>query len=81
MGSGTGHVGVGRCKLHGGASPRAEVSGALVLARREAVVMGCPLDIDPHDALLECIRIAAGEVQYASEQIAKLQVDVAAGRS
>jgi hypothetical protein len=79
MGWGTGHLGVGRCKNHGGASPRAEVSGALVLARREAVVMGCPLDIDPHDALLECIRIAAGEVQYASEQIAKLQVDVAVG--
>jgi hypothetical protein len=41
--------------------------------------MGCPLDIDPHDALLECIRIAAGEVQYASEQIARLDVAAAAG--
>lgn len=34
--------------------------------------MGVPLDIEPHNAILECIRIAAGEVQYASEQIAAL---------
>lgn len=72
-GWGTSHVGVGRCKLHGGASPNAEVAGAVQLARREAVVMGCPLDIDPHEALLECLRIAAGEVAYASSKVAALE--------
>ncbi len=71
-GHGTSHVGVGCCKLHGGASPQAEVSGQVVLARREAAVMGVPLDIEPHNAILECIRISAGEVQYASERIAEL---------
>jgi hypothetical protein len=79
-GSGTGHVGTGRCKLHGGASPRAELSGAVHLARREATVMGSPLDVEPHVAILECIRIAAGEVRYASEQIAALEPDDAAGQ-
>jgi hypothetical protein len=29
-------------------------------------VMGSPLDVEPHVAILECIRIAAGEVRYAS---------------
>lgn len=78
-GAGTSHVGVGRCKLHGGASPQAEVSGAVELARREAVVMGRPLDIEPHEALLECVRIAAGEVQYASWQIELLTPEDAVG--
>jgi hypothetical protein len=36
--------------------------------------MGIPLDVEPHEAILECIRIAAGEVQYASERIAELDV-------
>ncbi len=35
--------------------------------------MGVPLDINPHDAILECIRITAGEVAYASERIAELK--------
>jgi hypothetical protein len=71
-GWGTSHVGTGRCKNHGGASPQAEVAGQVVLARREYQVMGIPLDISPQDALLECIRIAAGEVAYASGRIAEL---------
>lgn len=78
-GWGTDHVGVGRCTLHGGSSPQAEVSGQVMLARREAAVMGVPLDIEPHRAILECIRIAAGEVQYASERIAELDPAEAVG--
>lgn len=78
-GWGTGHAGVGRCKLHGGASPNAEVSGAVELARREAAVMGIPTDLEPHDALLECIRISAGEVRYASDRIAELEPGQATG--
>lgn len=71
-GYGTTHLGVGRCKNHGGASPQAELGGQVELARREAAVMGRPLDIDPYEAILECIRIAAGEVKYASERVAAL---------
>lgn len=72
-GHGTSHVGTGRCKMHGGSSPNAEVAGTVELARREAKVMGQPLPIDPHDAMLQCIHITAGEVQYASERIADLE--------
>lgn len=78
-GWGTSHQGQGRCKLHGGASPKAEVAGQVFLARREAAVMGVPLNIEPHMAILECIRIAAGEVAYASERIAELQPGEAVG--
>lgn len=78
-GWGTGHVGHGRCRLHGGSSPNAEVAGQVWLAHREALVMGIPLDVHPHEALLECIRIAAGEVSYASERIAELEESEAVG--
>lgn len=78
-GWGTQHVGVGRCKLHGGAEPHAQVNGMVLLARREQQVMGAPLPITPEDAILECIRIAAGEVRYASDRIAELQADEAVG--
>lgn len=78
-GARTNHTGEGRCWLHGGASPQAEVAGVVQLARREAVVMGQPLDLSPEEALLECIRIACGEVQYASERIAELSPDEAVG--
>lgn len=71
-GAGTTHVGIGRCRLHGGASPNAELAGSVVLARREAAVMGAPLPIDPHEAILQAIHITAGEVQYCSDRIAEL---------
>lgn len=78
-GHGTSHVGTGRCRRHGGSSPQAELAGQVVLARREAMVMGRPLDVQPHDAILECIRIAAGEVQYASDRISELAPAEAVG--
>jgi hypothetical protein len=42
-------------------------------------VMGRPLPIEPHEAILQCIAIAAGEVRYASEQIALLELTDAVG--
>lgn len=79
-GWGTGHHGTGRCKLHGGSTPNAELAGAVQLARRESGVMGVPLDVAPHVAILECIQIVAGEVRYASDQIAALEPADAAGQ-
>ena len=78
-GWGTNHVGAGRCKNHTGSTPSGQVSGLVELARPRAGTMGIPIDIDPHDAILECIRIAAGEVKYASDQIAELEEAEAVG--
>ncbi len=78
-GFGTKHVGVGKCSRHGGSSPQAELRGQLVIARGEAMVMGVPLPIEPGEAILQCIAIAAGEVRYADEQIAKLKLADAVG--
>lgn len=78
-GWGTGHPGVGRCKHHLGATKRSEKAGALALARRQATVMGVETDVDPHEAILKCIRICHGEVIYASERIAELAPEDAVG--
>lgn len=78
-GARTSHKGEGRCWKHGGASPQAEFAGQLVIARREAQVMGLPLDIDPIEAMLQLIKIAAGEVRYCSERVAELEDKDAAG--
>lgn len=71
-GWGTIHPGAGTCRLHAGSTNQANVKGLVQLARRDAI-MG-PLSIEPQDAILECIRISAGEVAYASERIADLDV-------
>lgn len=78
-GWGTNHAGYARCKMHAGSTPSGQIAGLTELARRRAAVMGRPIDIDPHEAILECIRIAAGEVKYASDQIAELEEAEAVG--
>lgn len=80
-GWGTDHAGHGYCKLHGGSTPNGKKHGAREALRHEAIVMGAPIDIEPHEALMQCIRIAAGEVQYASERIAELDPAEAVGPS
>lgn len=78
-GNRTNHPGFGKCWKHGGASPLAEVAGQVALAHRDYQVMGVPVDISPQDALLECIRIAAGEVAYFSTRISELEHEEAIG--
>lgn len=74
-GWGTSHRGVGRCRQHGGASPNAMLAGGAELARREALLMGHPVPVDPTEAILGCLRIAWGEVHYYSLRIDELRPD------
>jgi|307.fasta_scaffold00350_8 hypothetical protein len=68
-GFGTDHPGIGRCKYHGGSTP----GHNSVIARQHAVeFMGAPMDITPIQAIIWCIRISAGEVQWLSTEIAKI---------
>lgn len=76
-GAGTDHLGYGRCSLHLGSTRTGRVHAAREEAKAAAVVMGAPLDIDPHEALLHCIRITAGEVAYATAMVGDLDVDQA----
>jgi hypothetical protein len=77
-GWGTRHIGFGYCKLHGGASPSGELYRAKLQAFAEAVklgrVMGVPVNVDPLEAFLHCIRIAAGEVEYGVAEALRVRV-------
>jgi hypothetical protein len=68
----TSHTGTGRCKYHGGNRKSHKIAA---LSQEAAVFMGSPKDINPLDAILWCIRITAGEVEWLSEQIAILDRD------
>jgi hypothetical protein len=74
-GWGTDHLGIGSCKLHTGSTRNGEKSAA----KETALVMGAAMDMEPHEALLWCVRVAAGEVQYASERVAELSEEDAVG--
>lgn len=74
-GAGTAHLGVGQCKHHGGSTE----SGNKHAAKQMAVVMGAEVDIEPHEALMLCVRIAAGEVAYCTRKIAELTHEEATG--
>src|SRR4051812_23610127 len=64
-GFGTTHVGFGACKYHGGTLPN-HVKKA---AKDQAVLMGAPIDINPLDALIWCIKLTAGEVAFCTQQM------------
>lgn len=70
LGWGTSHPGIGRCKLHGGTAPNHIKAAAKEEYRR---LLGNPIEINPLDALLWCIKLRAGEVQWLTERIAELE--------
>lgn len=71
-GWGTDHVGVGRCKLHGGAGSRPRDMDERV-ARRAVATYGLPVEVDPHDALIEEIARTNGHVLWLGDIIADLE--------
>lgn len=68
-GWGTPHPGIGKCKLHGGSVPNHVKAAAKEEYRR---LLGTPIEINPLDALMMCIKIRAGEIHWLSEEMAKL---------
>jgi hypothetical protein len=68
-GYGTEHPGIGACKFHGGHLP-AHVKSA---AKQQAILMGAPKDINPIDALMWCIKLTAGEVEFCTQQMELLE--------
>jgi len=67
-GWGTNHLGRGRCKWHGGMLPNQRKH----LLAAEARLMGCPIEMNPVEAMIWCIRITAGEIKWLSDQIAEI---------
>lgn len=79
-GWGTDHPGYGKCKHHGGATPSGRKAALMEMIRDEVrKVMGPAIEVDPMEALLWCIRIAAGEVAFATYKIEQLDETEAVG--
>jgi hypothetical protein len=78
-GWGTEHAGYGACKLHGGSTLNAGKAAAKLEAAHQALrigqVLGLPAEVDPLDALMQCLAIAAGEVSYCSHMLALLSTE------
>jgi hypothetical protein len=68
-GFGTTHLGVGRCKYHGG---NRAIERAKLERDRQIEFMGRPKDINPIDAIVWAIKITAGEVEFLSSQIIEI---------
>lgn len=87
-GWGTDHPGVGRCVDHSGNS-KTELKKALKVASTQVggdmllwdgPPMGHAVEVEPIDALLWCVHVAAGEVQYLTFRISQLTHDDVVGR-
>lgn len=74
----TPHPGIGSCKLHGGSTPN-HVAGAERIKAEQAVLRaqqtyGLPVDVEPGEALLGLVRVAAGVVGWLGAQVAQLDL-------
>lgn len=64
-GSGTPHLGVGRCSLHGGKTEDGLREGAWIVAHAFARA----LDVTPWEGLLTAVRLAAGKLAFCEQKI------------
>lgn len=71
-GAGTEHLGHGACDKHGG---QVATHAANAATRQAIEFMGAPKDINPLDALIWCIKLTAGEVEFCNDQMAALEQD------
>ena len=74
-GHGTTHLGIGRCKFHGGSTPNHERSAQRVQAERDVELFGARRDVHPAEALLELVQWTAGEVDYWRQEVRRLDAD------
>ncbi len=72
-GSGTSHVGVGRCKVHGGATRSHVIAAERKIARHTANIYGIPRHIDPATGLIEEYWRTAGIVAALDAKVASLK--------
>lgn len=67
------------CRMHGGSIPRVKAAAARRLeeekARRIALKVTGPVEVDPSDALIELVHSAAGEVAYWRVEVDRIQAE------
>jgi len=74
-GQGTDHVGIGRCKYHGGSTSSHRQHATAVEAQRQMIVLSEPSEKDPMQTLLDLHARAAGQVVFAFQRIKDMTPD------
>jgi hypothetical protein len=69
-GWGTNHPGIGVCKFHGGTTPQQVRAAAKTELRN---LLGEEKEMNPFEAIMWCIRIRAGEIEWLSQRMGKLE--------
>jgi len=68
----TTHLGVGRCKYHGGATPSHNKAAEIEQAQQAMVMLGAPIDVEPTQALMGVLRATAGHVAFLAGEVQQL---------
>jgi hypothetical protein len=68
-GWGTGHPGIGRCRLHGGKTRNHKIAAQKAAAEQAVVTYGLPVDISPSDALLQEVHQSAGAARWLRDRV------------
>jgi hypothetical protein len=71
-GWGTNHPGIGPCKYHGGSMPQHVKAAAKTELRR---LLGEEKEMNPFEAIMWCIRIRAGEVEWLGQKLSELETE------
>lgn len=74
-GTGTDHVGIGRCKHHGGSTPNHVKAANKTKAEIAVATYGLAREIDPHAALIEELHRTAGHVAWLADLIGQFNTD------
>lgn len=74
-GWGTSHAGVGRCKLHGGATPNHQKAANAEKARAAVAAFALPVKTTHEDALVDNLGRWTGIVIYCAGRIAEFESD------
>jgi hypothetical protein len=68
-GQGTDHPGVGKCRYHLGNTRNHQVNAVVQEAQRRMVKLGMPVEVHPHEALLQMLYLASGHVAWLREEV------------
>lgn len=74
-GWGTEHVGIGKCKLHGGKTPNHNKSAQVAIAKAEAAKYGTPIEMGPAESLLAELARTHGWISFFESQVGDLKVN------
>lgn len=71
-GQSTDHLGIGRCKYHGGSTPSHRSNAVKQEAQRQMSVMGDPIEVTPGQALQSVLNLSAGALVWLKAMVAGL---------